>query len=100
MTTPSTVRRVPDARPASEEDAQAIRDAMKAIPAAQLALEKAVAQALKNGASIRGVEAATGLSQNTIQKYGRAHGWPTQAHRDKFYETRWDKSQRDKGTTT
>lgn len=69
---------------------------MQATRTAQDDLEKAVAQALKNGASLRSVEKATGLAQNTIQKYGRAHGWPTEAHRARFYETRWDKSQQEK----
>jgi len=43
--------------------------------AAQETLEKAVAQALRNGASVRSV-AELGLSANTVQKYGRAHGCP------------------------
>lgn len=91
-----TVRRVPDPRPIADDDAQRIRAAMAGQRAAQDELEKAVAQALLNGASIRGVREATGLSPNTIQKYGRAHGWPTEDNRARFYETRWDRHMRDK----
>lgn len=89
---------MPDQRPIADDDAQAIREAMAAVPAAQLALEKTVAQALLNGASIRSVVEATGLSQNTVQKYGRAHGWPTAENRARFYETRWDRHIRDRGS--
>jgi hypothetical protein len=61
---------------------------------AQDALERAVAQALKNGASVRSV-ADLGLSANTVQKYGRAHGWPTEENRERFYESRYDREDRE-----
>jgi hypothetical protein len=35
------------------------------------------------------------LSANTVQKYGRAHGWPTQQNRERFYESRYDREERD-----
>ena len=44
---------------------------------AQAEVEQAVAAALKAGASVRELAAFTGLSGTTIQKYGRANGWPT-----------------------
>jgi hypothetical protein len=61
---------------------------------AQDALEQAVAQALKNGASVRSV-AELGLSANTVQKYGWAHGWPTGENRERFYESRYDREDRE-----
>src|SRR3954471_7784380 len=57
-------------------------------------LEESVAQALLNGASVRAV-AEMGLSPNTVQKYGRAHGWPTEENRARFYESRWDRDERE-----
>ena len=61
---------------------------------AQEVLEKAVARALKNGASVRAV-AELGVSTNTVQKYGRAHGWPTEENRERFYESRYDREDRE-----
>jgi hypothetical protein len=85
---------VPDARPVTEVDAARVRSALAGVRTAQAALEKAVAQALKNGASVRSV-AELGLSANTVQKYGRAHGWPTEENRDRFYESRYDREERE-----
>lgn len=68
---------------------------MAGVRKAQSALERAVAQALKNGASVRSV-AELGLSANTVQKYGRAHGWPTEENRERFYESRYDREERDR----
>ncbi len=59
-------------------------------------LEEAVAQALEHGASVRSV-AELGLSANAVQKYGRAHGWPTEGNRERFYESRHDREQREDG---
>lgn len=84
---------VPDVRPVDPKDAQRITAALAGVRAAQDELEKAVAKALLNGASIREV-AALGLAPATVQKYGRAHGWPTEENRRRFYESRWDKHQR------
>jgi hypothetical protein len=81
---------VPDSRPVTEVDAARVRTAVAAVRTAQAALEQAVAQALKNGASVRSV-AELGLSPNTVQKYGRARGWPTELNRSRFNETRWDR---------
>jgi hypothetical protein len=53
-----------------------------------------VARALRNGASVRAV-ADLGLAPNTVQKYGRAHGWPTADNRRRFYESRWDRGERE-----
>jgi hypothetical protein len=85
---------VPDSRPVTEVDAARVRAAVAGVRAAQTALEEAVAQALKNGASVRSV-AALGLSANTVQKYGRAHGWPTEQNRERFYESRYDREERE-----
>jgi len=84
---------VPDSRPVTGVDAARIRAAVDGVRAAQEALEKAVAQALKNGASVRAV-AELGVSANTVQKYGRAYGWPTEQNRERFYESRWDREER------
>jgi transposase-like protein len=70
--------------------------ALAAVRASQDELERAVAQALLNGASVRAV-AESGLSPNTVQKYGRAHGWPTELNRARFYESRWDRDERESG---
>lgn len=82
---------MPDARDISDEDAAEILAAKKAVRDAQERLEKAVARGLINGASIRAV-VALGFSQNTVAKYGRAHGWPTEANRAGFNATRWDRA--------
>ena len=90
--TTATVRRVsPDARDIKPADRQRIAELLAEKDRVQLELEKAVAKALKNGASIRGVVEGTGLASATVQKYGRAHGWPTAENRAKFYETSWDR---------
>lgn len=81
---------MPDARPVGEQDAEEIRAALEGITAAQDRLERAVADALLHGASVRAV-AELGVSPNTVQKYGRAHGWPTKLNRARFNETRWDR---------
>jgi hypothetical protein len=85
---------VPDSRPVTEVDAARIRAALAGVRKAQEALEKAIAQALKNGASVRSV-AEQGVSANTVQKYGRAHGWPTNENRERFYESRYDREERE-----
>jgi hypothetical protein len=30
-----------------------------------------------------------------VQKYGRAHGWPTAENRERFYESRYDREERE-----
>ena len=85
---------VPDSRPVTEVDAARIRAALAGVRKAQEALEKAIAQALKNGASVRAV-AEQGVSANTVQKYGRAHGWPTAENRERFSESRYDREERE-----
>jgi transposase-like protein len=85
---------VPDSRPVTEVDAARVRAAVADVRTAQAALERAVAQALTNGASVRSV-AELGLSANTVQKYGRAHGWPTEENRERFYESRYDREERE-----
>jgi uncharacterized protein YjcR len=85
---------VPDSRPVTEVDAARVRAALAGVRTAQKALETAVAQALKNGASVRSV-AELGLSANTVQKYGRAHGWPTEENRERFYESHYDREERE-----
>jgi uncharacterized protein YjcR len=86
---------VPDSRPVTGVDAARIRAALDGVRKAQEKLEKAVAQALKNGASVREV-AELGLSANTVQKYGRAHGWPTEENRERFYESQYDRDERER----
>jgi hypothetical protein len=85
---------VPDSRPVTGVDAARIRAAVAGVRKAQEKLEEAVARALQNGASVRSV-AELGLSANTVQKYGRAHGWPTEENRDRFYESRYDREERE-----
>jgi uncharacterized protein YjcR len=85
---------VPDARPISDQDAKRIRAALGAVQAAQDELEASVARALLNGASVRAVS-ELGVSPNTVQKYGRAHGWPTAENRQRFNESRWDRHGRE-----
>jgi uncharacterized protein YjcR len=85
---------VPDSRPVTDADAARVRAAVVGVRKAQDALEKAVAQALKDGASVRAV-AELGVSANTVQKYGRAHGWPTEENRERFYESRYDREDRE-----
>jgi len=85
---------VPDSRPVTEVDAILIHAAVDGVRKAQETLEEAVARALRNGASVRSV-AELGLSANTVQKYGRAHGWPTEENRDRFYESRYDREERE-----
>lgn len=89
---------MPDARPIDDDDAVRIRAALAGHRAAQVELERAVAQALLNGSSVRAV-AELGLSPNTVQKYGRAHGWPTEENRSRFNESRWDRQGRELGET-
>jgi uncharacterized protein YjcR len=86
---------VPDSRPVTGVDAARIRAAVAGVRKAQETLEKAVTEALTNGASVREV-AELGLSANTVQKYGRAHGWPTDENRERFYESRYDRAERER----
>ena len=85
---------MPDPRPVTGVDAARVRAALVAVRTAQKVLEKAVARALKNGASVRAV-AELGVSANTVQKYGRAHGWPTEENRERFYESHYDREERE-----
>jgi hypothetical protein len=85
---------VPDSRPVTDTDAARIRAAVNGLRTAQEKLEAAVARALLNGASVRSV-AELGLSPNTVQKYGRAYGWPTEQNRDRFYESRYEREDRE-----
>ena len=85
---------MPDARPVAEVDAARIRAAVAGVVTAQQRLENAVAQALTNGASVRAV-AELGLSATTVQKYGKAHGWPTAENRERFYESNYDREERE-----
>ena len=89
-------RSVPDARPIGDDDAIRVVAALDGLRAAQVEVEESVAQALLNGSSVRAV-AELGLSPNTVQKYGRAHGWPTEENRSRFNESRWDRQGRELG---
>jgi uncharacterized protein YjcR len=86
---------VPDPRPVTSDDADRVGRALAGLQAAQEELEKAVAQALLNGASVRAIS-ERGLSPNTVHKYGRAHGWPTVENRSRFNESRWSRSGRER----
>jgi hypothetical protein len=87
---------MPDARPIGNDDAIRIRTALAGLRGAQMELEEAVAQALLNGSSVRAV-AELGLSPNTVQKYGRANGWPTEENRRRFNESSRDRQGRELG---
>ena len=65
-----------------EPEGQRILDALALRAEAQKQVELAVAGALKAGGSVREVSSLSGLSGTTVQKYGRAHGWPTQEQRE------------------
>lgn len=84
---------MPDQRPVTGSDSARIRAALADVRRAQEELETAVADALLNGASVRSV-AEVGLSPNTVQKYGRAHGWPTEENRSRFNESREERQER------
>jgi hypothetical protein len=86
---------MPDSRDIGPAAADRIRLALAGVRAAQDELETSVAQALLDGASVRAV-AELGLSPNTVQKYGRAHGWPTELNRARFYESNWDRDERER----
>jgi uncharacterized protein YjcR len=57
---------------------------------------KAAALALRNGASVRAV-AQVGVSPNTVQKYGAAHGWPTEENGERSYDSRYDRDEQENG---
>ena len=59
-----------------------IKAAQSAAVEADEEVKSAVADALKADASVREIAAATGLSTNTVQKWGRDRGWPTQEQLD------------------
>lgn len=63
------------------ETAKQLRELAKAIEDAQEAYRVVVANALKAGASVRGVNRVTGLATNTITMWGRERGWPTKAQK-------------------
>lgn len=89
VTASATVRRVPEPRDIAEKDAEEILAALKAQDEAQVRVEKAVAKALKNGASARAIQDATGLSPNTSYKYGARWGWPTEENRRNFNASKY-----------
>lgn len=80
---------MPDARPADPKDVERILAAQKVLADGQVELEKAVAAALKHGASLRQLSEATGIATNTLMKYGRTYGWPTKENRANFNATRY-----------
>lgn len=90
----TTLARVPEPRDARPQDIQAILDALAEKDAAQEKVEKKVARALLNGASIRAVQDGTGLSPNTIRAYGLKHGWPTAENRANFNKAKYPRRPR------
>lgn len=67
-----------------EPQLQAMLAARDNATTAQDAYELAVADALKAGGSVREVAKAAGLSPATVQKWGRAHGWPSEGQREQW----------------
>lgn len=61
---------------ATSEQIDRIKSAQLRLDEAQKQLERAVVQALAEGASFRGIADATGIAGTTAQRYARAHGWP------------------------
>lgn len=53
---------------------ETIRAAQHAQSAAQHALEQAIVSALREGASVRAITAATGIAGTTVQRYANKHG--------------------------
>lgn len=78
------------------EAAARIIRAMQGIKDAYAERDASIADALKGDASIREVAAASGMSTTSVQKIGRANGWPSpaqlrareaeQAEKDRFNE--------------
>lgn len=70
------------------EHAARIRAALTGKTDADAELRAAVVGALKAGGSVREVMAVSGLSNDTVQRWGREGGWPTPAQRKAREETR------------
>jgi DNA invertase Pin-like site-specific DNA recombinase len=71
-----------------EQAAARILAAMQGKADADTELRAAVADALKAGGSVREVMRLTGLSNDTVQRWGREGGWPTTAQKAAREETR------------
>jgi hypothetical protein len=63
--------------PVYPEDLAKIEAAKAVMDAAIEAYRTSIADALKAGASVRKLSAATGLAMQTISDWGHARGWPT-----------------------
>lgn len=61
-----------------------ILDARDRRDAAEIEYRELVVKALKSDASVREVAKATGLSTNTVARWGREGGWPTKAQKDRW----------------
>jgi hypothetical protein len=70
------------------EHAARIRAALTGKADADAELRAAVVGALKAGGSVREVMAVSGLSNDTVQRWGREGGWPTREQRAAREETR------------
>lgn len=55
---------------------------------AEVTYRTAVVDALKAGGSVREVARLTGLSVNTVERWGRAGGWPTAAQKQAWNAAR------------
>lgn len=72
----------------TEKQAERITSAMHALEAAQTERDKAIASALKAGASVRVLAEFTGLSPTTVSKIGHMNGWPTPAQKQQWADER------------
>ena len=72
----------------SEQAAARLRAAMQGRDDAEAELHAAVADALKAGGSVREVMRLTGMSSETVQRWGRDGGWPTAEQKRAREETR------------
>lgn len=75
--------------PTAEE--QRVRAAVVGAEAAEKELRDAVVAALVAGGSVREVARVSGISVNTIERWGRAGGWPSAEQ-----SARWAKQKADR----
>lgn len=87
--TPQRRGEIPDAEAELLDAALAERDrARDDLDTATDALKAAVTAALLAGGSVRVVAEHTGLSRVTVEKWGRAGGWPSQEQRNAWAHDR------------
>lgn len=79
--------------PPAPRHAERIRAAVAARELAEAEVRAAVVAALKAGGSIREVAKVSGLSTNTVQRWGREGGWPTKAQKDEWSRARREREE-------